>query len=182
MTARGTVPTARRATAVWDWIRHAFRRGAKVEPGVDPVPWTPPVTSRTARARAFLPSPGVVASLVIAGGAWAWVATCLESVDPYAPYVLVSFLGAVATAVAAMLAPLLRLFATRYGTTRAFREAAWWHGVRQGVLVGAVVAANGFLLALRQWAVAAAVAVGLGAVAIEVAFLAVLLTAPRRPR
>jgi hypothetical protein len=122
-----------------------------------------------------------VASTLVAVGAWAWVWTCLQTVDPYAPYAVLTLLGGVAVGVAAVLAPSLRLLATRYGRTRAFREAAWWHGVRQGALVGLAVAANGFLLAFRQWAPIGSVAVGFGTVAVEGIILTILLSARRRP-
>jgi hypothetical protein len=121
-----------------------------------------------------------VVSVVVAVTAWSGVATCLQTMDPRAPYALMALLGSVAVGVAAILAPPLRLLATQYGRTRVFRRAAWWHGGRQGALVGMAVAVNGFLLAFRQWAPVGAVAVLLGALAVEGIILSVLLSARGR--
>ena len=166
---------------LWERIARAWRPAPEPEYGVDPSEWVPAAPAPYATARSFLPSRGLVLSTLVAIGAWAWVGTCLQTVDPYAPFALIAFLGGVAVGIAAVLAPALRVLATRYGRTRAFRDAAWWHGIRQGALVGLAVAVNGFLLAFRQWAPIGAVAVGFGAVAVEGIILAVLLSARGRP-
>ncbi|MFM7197206.1 MAG: hypothetical protein ACKO2D_04880 [Chloroflexota bacterium] len=119
-------------------------------------------------------------SMLVAVTAWSGAATCLQTMDPRAPYALMALLGSVAVGIAATLAPPLRLLATQYGRTRAFRRAAWWHGSRQGALAGMAVAVNGFLLAFRQWAPVGGIAVALGALVIEGLILSVLLSARGR--
>jgi hypothetical protein len=181
MSRRGSLPIALNARRPWEWIAQAVRRGAEREYKVEPSEWVPAVPSRFATARSFLPSRGVVVSTLVAVGSWAWVATCLQTVDPYAPYALIGLLVGVAVGIAATTAPALRVIALHYGRTRAFRESAWWHGVRQGALVGLAVAVNGGLLAFRQWAPIGAVVVGFGVIAVEGIILAVLLSARGRP-
>ena len=168
------------ARHVWERIAVAWRPPPEPEYGVDPSEWVPAAPAPYATARSFLPSRGLVVSTLVAIGAWAWVGTCLQTVDPRAPYALIAFLGGVAVGIAAVLAPALRVLAMRYGRTRAFRDASWWHGIRQGALVGLAVAVNGLLLAFRQWAPIGAVAVGFGACAVEGIILAVLLSARGR--
>ena len=197
----GSAPTPRRRRSAQVKIRPAPRRPAvarvfvtlgqrislmwrpSVEPevGVDPSEWVQATPTRYETARSFLPSRGLVLSMLVAIGAWAWVGACLLTIDPHAPYAVLTLLGGVTVGITAILAPPLRLLATRYGRTRAFREAAWWHGMRQGALVGLAVAANGFLLAFRQWAPVGSVAVGFGTLAVEGIILAVLLSARGRP-
>lgn len=179
--ARGTGPVKQIVGRVWRRVAHSWVPASAPDRCVDPSEWVPATPAPYATARSFLPSRGLVASTIVAIGAWAWVATCLQTVDPYSPYAVIAFLGGIAVGIAAVLAPALRVLATRYGRTRAFRDAAWWHGIRQGALVGLAVAVNGFLLAFRQWSPIGGAAVGVGAVAVEGIILAVLLSARGRP-
>ena len=170
----GPVPPIARGR--WHNFIAAIRLSPQRELVVDPSEWVPTTPSRFATARSFLPSRGLVISTIVAVVAWAWVGTCLQSVDPYAPYALIGLLFGTAVGIAAVIAPPLRVLALRYGRTRRFRQAAWWHGVRQGSLVGLAVAVNGGLLAFRQWAPIGAVAVAVGVIAIEAMILAVFLS------
>ncbi|MCX5990076.1 MAG: hypothetical protein NTV35_13785, partial [Chloroflexi bacterium] len=55
-----------------------------------------------------------------------------------------------------------------YGRTRRYRDAVWFHSVRQGVLFGVLVIGIAFLASLRMWTPIVTVMLTFCVIALEV--------------
>lgn len=130
-----------------------------------PVPPVPP--TRLSTLAAFLPSPGVLIAIGIAVPAWGALGGLLFSVEPKAPYALIWFMTFLLVAITATVAPLSRAAGLAYGRTHRYREAVWWHSVRQGILFGVLVIALAFLASLRLWTPMGTVMLTFGVIALE---------------
>ena len=131
-----------------------------------PVPPVPP--TRLSTLVAFLPSPGVLIAVAVAVPAWGALGGLLFSVEPTAPYALIWFMTVLLIAITATVAPLSRAAGLAYGRTRRYRDAVWFHSVRQGILFGVLVIGIAFLASLRMWTPMVTVMLTLCVIALEV--------------
>ena len=131
-----------------------------------PVPPVPP--TRLSTLVAFLPSPGVLIAVAIAVPAWGALGGLLFSVEPTAPYALIWFMTVLLIAITATVAPLSRAAGLAYGRTRRYRDAVWFHSVRQGILFGVLVIGIAFLASLRMWTPMVTVMLTFCVIALEV--------------